>query len=80
LQVFLAAIQHSSRRVVSIAPSRTRDYQSQEWSDTLVLVERGEVELEHLDGRRYRFGRGAVLFLIGFRFVACTDAARVPPC
>jgi hypothetical protein len=40
------------------------------WRGALVVVERGELELECLDGRRERFGRGDVLCLTGVRLRA----------
>jgi quercetin dioxygenase-like cupin family protein len=50
-------------RVVTIAGGATRPYRAPEWTDALVVVERGEIELEGLGGGRTRFGRGDVLCL-----------------
>ena len=36
-----------------------------DWQDAIVLVERGEIEVEHLDGRRHLFERGDVLSFRG---------------
>lgn len=53
------------RRVVAVPPGGERDYQEAEWRDALVLVVRGEIELEAWSGSRARFARGAVLSLAG---------------
>jgi hypothetical protein len=53
------------RRVVAVEPGRSRVYDAVEWRDTLVVVERGEVELECRGGASERFGRGDVLWLSG---------------
>jgi hypothetical protein len=51
--------------VVVVAPGRERAFDDAEWRDALVVVERGEIELECLGGTCWRFGRGDVLWLIG---------------
>ena len=50
-------------RHVAIDPGCERPYESTEWSDALVVVEAGELELECIGGTRARFDGGAVLFL-----------------
>ena len=50
-------------RHVAIAPGCERAYESTEWSDALVVVEAGDLELECIGGTRARFDGGAVLFL-----------------
>ena len=50
-------------RVVTIAGGATRPYRAPEWTDTLVVVEHGEIELVGVGGGRTRFGRGDVLCL-----------------
>jgi hypothetical protein len=52
-------------RVIGFAPAGVRAYNPVEWRDALVVVERGEIELECMHGSRLRFGRGAVLWLAG---------------
>jgi hypothetical protein len=52
-------------RVVAIPPGRARAYDETEWRGALVVVERGEVELECLAGGRLQCGAGAVLWLVG---------------
>jgi hypothetical protein len=49
------------RRVVAIAPGRSQDYVAVEWHDAIVVVENGQVELEHVDGSRNCFREGAIL-------------------
>jgi hypothetical protein len=55
------------RRVVAVPPGDERDYREADWRDALVLVVRGEIELEAFSGHRERFARGAVLSLAGLR-------------
>jgi quercetin dioxygenase-like cupin family protein len=52
-------------RAVSVEPGGDRIYHNAEWRDALVLVARGEVELEWRDGRRCRLGSGEILWLAG---------------
>jgi hypothetical protein len=54
-------------RAVLVAPGCERAYDEREWRDALVVVGRGEIELEWLGGARHRFGRGAFLCLSGLR-------------
>jgi hypothetical protein len=53
------------RRVVVIAPGAARDYDAAEWRDAIVMVQRGEIEVEGRSGGRRRFGPGAVVWLDG---------------
>jgi hypothetical protein len=50
-------------RLFAIAPGNTRAYDPAEWLNALVVVERGAIELVELCGRRWRFDRGAILYL-----------------
>jgi len=52
-------------RVVTIPAGGARPYDAAEWRDAIVVVERGEIELEALDGQRQRFGCGALVWLDG---------------
>src|SRR6266545_3194817 len=52
-------------RVVTVAAGRKRAYDEAEWRDALVVLERGEIELECLGGSRRRFRCGDVLWLVG---------------
>jgi quercetin dioxygenase-like cupin family protein len=52
-------------RVVALAPGGARPYVAAEWRDTLVFVERGEIELETVSDGPRRFASGDVLWLSG---------------
>jgi hypothetical protein len=52
-------------RTVAVAPGRERAYDETDWRDAIVVVERGEIEVECLAGSRRRFGSGDVLWLVG---------------
>ena len=52
-------------RVVTIPAGCARPYEAEEWRDAIVVVDRGEVELEALDGERQRFVAGALVWLDG---------------
>jgi hypothetical protein len=51
------------RRKVRFEPRCSRPYETAEWDDALVIVTLGEIELEGFSGRRWRFPRGAILWL-----------------
>jgi hypothetical protein len=53
------------RREVTVAPGDERAYDPEEWQDALVVVERGEIELECHAGHLARFRRGDILWLTG---------------
>ena len=53
-----------ARRVV-VDPGAARLYDEAEWLDAVVVVERGEIELECSLGGRRRFRAGDVLWLAG---------------
>ena len=50
-------------RQVVVPPSAERTVQEGEWADALVVVERGEIEIECRNGARRSFGSGDVLCL-----------------
>ena len=50
---------------VGLAPGGEHAYDAAEWRDALVLVERGEVELECAGGSHERFTAGDVIALAG---------------
>lgn len=52
-------------RAIAVPPGGVRRYDPGEWRGALVLLERGELELEALDGTRRRLAAGAVLWLGG---------------
>jgi hypothetical protein len=51
--------------VVTLAPGATRAFDAAEWSDALVLLECGELDLESMAGCHERFRAGAVFWLAG---------------
>lgn len=53
------------RWTVRIDPGAAADYTAADWADALVVVERGELEVECCSGQRARFAAGAVLTLVG---------------
>jgi hypothetical protein len=52
-------------RLVVVAPGRSLPYDDAQWRDALVIVGRGQIELEGLGGSLRSFERGAVLWLAG---------------
>jgi hypothetical protein len=52
-------------RWAMVAPGRPRAFEEAEWEGALVVVERGRIELECVNGARRSFGRGSVLWLAG---------------
>jgi hypothetical protein len=65
-------------RVVALAPGHRLAYDGAEWRDAVVVVERGEIELECLGGSRRRFGHGDVLCLDGLPLRALHNRGREP--
>ena len=52
-----------NRRLVKLPPGEARAYEKSDWDDALVVVACGSVELEDLQGKRWRFEKGAVMWL-----------------
>jgi hypothetical protein len=52
-------------RRVLVEPGAERTYDEEEWRDSIVLIESGELELECCSGGRCGFRRGDVLWLFG---------------
>ena len=63
-------------RAVGVEPGARRIYDEAEWADALVVVRRGEIELECLNGARLRFRRGALLWLAGLPLRALHNRGR----
>lgn len=63
---------------VPVAPGCERAYDDADWRDALVVVERGEIELESLDGEAWRFARGDILWLTGLPLRALCNRGREP--
>lgn len=51
------------RRVLVLAPGQAWHYDELEWRGALVVVEHGLIELECLNGSRYCFRHGSMLWL-----------------
>lgn len=66
------------RRVLTLAPGGRLAYNSAHWTGALVVVARGQIELEGLDGHRYQFGRGAILWLERLPLRALHNCAHTP--
>ena len=63
---------------MAVAPGGSRAYDEAEWSEALVVVERGRIELEGLSGARRTFERGAALWLAGVPLRALHNHGREP--
>jgi quercetin dioxygenase-like cupin family protein len=63
-------------RAVAVAPGCKRAYDEAEWRDAIVVVERGEIELECLGGTSQRFRRGDLLWLTGLPLRALHNRGR----
>jgi hypothetical protein len=59
----------AARRLV-VPPGAPRAFDEAEWADAVVVVERGEVELECVRGGRRRFRAGDILWLAGLELCA----------
>jgi hypothetical protein len=68
----------SAFRVRTVAVGPERPFREVDWADALVLVERGEVELEGLSGARCRFRSGDVIWLSGVPLRALRSSGREP--
>jgi quercetin dioxygenase-like cupin family protein len=65
-------------RSVAVEPGRRRAFQDAEWRDAIVIVARGEIELEFLSAGRHRITRGEVLWLSGLSLRALHNRGREP--
>lgn len=65
-------------RVVVLAPGGERAYEEAEWRDALVVLERGEIDLESLAGSRHHVRSGAVLWLSGLPLRALHNYGPAP--
>jgi hypothetical protein len=65
-------------REIPVAPGGERAFDEADWQDALVVLERGEIELECLTGSRWRFRDGAVLWLMGQPLRALHNRGREP--
>ena len=66
------------RTVTVLQPATSRPFHEEEWRDALVVVRRGEIELECLAGGRRAFREGDVLFLSGLSLRAMHNRGAEP--
>jgi hypothetical protein len=66
------------RRVLALAPGDHLTYDGAQWVGALVVIAQGQIELEGLDGHRYQFGRGAILWLERLPLRALHNCERTP--
>ncbi len=52
-------------KVVTLQPGSEQPYREADWLDAIVIVERGEIELECTAGGRRQFQQGAILWFVG---------------
>lgn len=65
------------RRVV-VDPGAERPFDEAEWRDAIVMIESGKLELECRSGRRCRFRRGDILWLVGMPLRALHNRGPAP--
>ena len=65
-------------RAVPVELGCDRTYDEAEWLDAIVVVARGEIELECLGGDCARFGCGSVLWLVGLPLKALRACGGEP--
>jgi hypothetical protein len=65
-------------RAVAVEVGVERIYDEVEWRDALVVVTRGEIELECVGGESCRFGPGSVLCLVGLPLRALRSHGTEP--
>ena len=65
-------------RTVILQPGDALDYQPADWVDTLVVVERGELDIECRGGERALFLAGAVLVFAGLTPRCLRNPGGVP--
>jgi hypothetical protein len=65
-------------QTVTMEVGAARIYNEAEWRDALVVVARGEIELEAVSGDSRRFGRGSVLCLVGLSLRALRSRGTEP--
>jgi hypothetical protein len=63
---------------VTVAPGCEREFDDADWTDALVIVERGQIELDGLDGHCARFGPGDILWLTGLPLRALCNRSCEP--
>jgi hypothetical protein len=67
-----------TRRELVLAPGDRRAYDAAEWHDALVIVKRGELDIECRAGGRMRFVAGDMLWLTGLPLRALMNDGPAP--
>ena len=67
-----------ARRETVLSPGDRRVYDEAEWDDALVIVKRGELDIECTAGGRMRFVAGDMLWLTGLPLRALENAGAEP--
>ena len=65
-------------RLISVDPGATRPFREEDWQDSLVVLERGELDITCVRGGCRRFHEGAVMWLAGLPLVALHNPGREP--
>jgi hypothetical protein len=65
-------------RTITVAPGAEQIYREADWRDSLVVVERGQIELECLSGGRRSFVPGNILWLAGMPLRAMHNSGPEP--
>ncbi|MGH6654749.1 MAG: hypothetical protein ACRDVE_06040 [Actinocrinis sp.] len=65
-------------RTLTLLPLDAVDFRSADWADALVVVERGELEVECSSGARARFEAGSVLTFTGLPLARLRNPGREP--
>jgi hypothetical protein len=65
-------------RAIAVEAGVERIYNEAEWRDALVVVSRGEIELDCVGGESWRFGPGSVLYLAGLPLRALRSRGTEP--
>lgn len=67
-----------ARRVTAIPASRSLRYTATDWTDALIVIASGEIELEDVSGHRSRFRSGEMLALVGLPLRALHSVGTDP--
>ena len=65
-------------RTLTLQPADAIDFRPADWADAVVVVERGELQIECRTGQRATFPQGAVLVFDGIPLRRLGNAGRSP--
>jgi hypothetical protein len=65
-------------KILTLAPESEEPYREEDWADAIVIVERGELEVECQAGGRKLFRRGAILWLVGLPLRTLRNRGQEP--